>query len=224
MFMRFFVLVLLVVMILIGGGMFPEILSRASESPKRDGMVLADFSQYPDQWTIKGDKAKAEETYQVIRAADENYLRAVVEKKPARIFKKIAWDAKAYPIVEWKWRIKKWPEGDNVLIYLYVSLDKDIFGIPTLIKYGWSRDPDDGAVKGGGFFRPVERVIRTGSADSGEWMTERIDALADFQEMAGRDPKDLAYGIGILVESGIEAEFGPISVHPKSSDVESPES
>ncbi len=183
---------------------------QADAQKAADRIVLEDFSQYPQGWNDKGDLSKANEIYQSVRNEAEVYLRARVGSESVRIFKKISWDSKTFPIMEWKWRIKKWPEAGAAQVYLYIALDKDFFGIPIIIKYVWSLDLAEGTVKDGGFFMPTEVVIRSGSTDSDAWVVQRVNARADFKRIIGRDPKGEAYGIGILIDPGMEVEFGEI--------------
>ena len=175
-----------------------------------DRIVLEDFSQYPQGWEAKGNLSKTKEIYQSVRNEEEVYLRARLGSEPVRIFKKISWDSKTFPVIEWKWRVRKWPDAGAAQVYMYISLDKDILGIPTIIKYVWSRDLAEGTIKDGGFFMPTEVVIRSGSTDSNAWVVQRVNARTDFKKIIGRDPKGEAYGIGMLVDPGMEVEFGEI--------------
>lgn len=184
--------------------------AQADAQKASDRIVLEDFSQYPQGWKAKGDYSKANEIYQSVRNEAEVYLRARVGSESVRIFKKTSWDSKTFPIMEWKWRVKKWPEAGAAQVYMYIALDKDFFGIPIIIKYVWSRDLAEGTIKDGGFFMPTEVVIRSGSIDSGDWVIQRVNARADFKRIIGRDPKGEAYGIGMLIDPGMEVEFGEI--------------
>lgn len=182
-----------------------------AETPQApDRIVLEDFSHYPDGWKAARGRMKANEIYQLANDDEGDYLRALERSEPVRIFKKISWDSKTFPTVEWKWRIKKWPQSEDAQFALYVSLDKDIFGIPTIIKYVWSRDVEEGTVKDGGFFRPMEVVIHSGPADSDGWIIERVNVRADFQQLIGREPRGEAYGIGLLADPGMIVEIGEI--------------
>lgn len=182
-----------------------------AETPQtRDRIVLADFSHYPEGWKARGSQWKADDIYQVIRDEEGTYLRTDEQTESVRIFKKGSWDSKAYPYIEWKWRVKKWPETVQARVALYVSLDKDFFGIPAIIKYIWSRDVTEGTVKEGGFFRPTEVIKRSGPSDSNDWIVERVNARADFHQLLGREPREQAYGIGLLTEAGMVVEIGEI--------------
>lgn len=200
----------LILFLLIGTNRHSDADTQGVPTPGEDRILLEDFSRYPEGWEARGGFEKANEVYQPVRSEKEVYLRAQGRSEPVRIFKKIAWDSKSYPIVQWKWRVKEWPQDPTAQVSLYVSLDRDSFGVPTLTKYVWSRESVKGAVKGGGFFRPTEVVVRGTTAVSDEWIVERIDALADFRKLIGRDPRGDAYGIGILVDPGIVVEIGEI--------------
>lgn len=178
-----------------------------------DSRLLTDYSDFPEKWEIQGAVERARELYQAVPAPEGPLLRARIPGAPQRVFKKVAWDPTRFPIVEWRWRVTKWPasEGD---VFMYIALDTDLLGIPTIVKYVWSQDLPVGTVKDGGFFRPTERVVRSGSAPNGEWAVERVNALEEFRQIHGRDPRGEAYGIGFLVDPGMEVEIGPVTAVP----------
>jgi hypothetical protein len=197
---------LLIVLILTGIIPFLFTLAQAES----DRMILEDFSRFPEQWESRSGLSKINEVYQVITHERKVFLRARTGSESVRIFKKIAWDSEAFPIVEWRWKINQWPKDQASNVYFYISLDRDVFGIPTLIKYIWSGHDAVGTIKDGGFFRPMEVVVRSGSNESGDWAIQRVNARADFRQFIGRIPKGRAYGIGILVDPGMDVEFGEI--------------
>ena len=189
------------------GFSFPR---EAGAQEKKGKILLSNFSEYPENWDISGEASRAKDSYRVMEKDGKAVLQARGNKKPIRIFKKISWNPQSFPVLEWKWRVTRWPEDPEAQVYVYVSLDKDIFGIPTLIKYIWSRNKDVGTIKEGGFFRPIEVVMQSGKKDPKLWITQRVSTLADFQKFIGRDPRGDAYGIGFLVDHDVEVEIGEI--------------
>jgi hypothetical protein len=173
-------------------------------------VVLEDFSQYPQGWRAREGFSKANEVYQLVRVGNEVYLHAQGGSEPVRIFKKISWDSNAFPIIQWKWRVKQWPPDPEAQVYLYISLDRDVFGVPTITRYVWSRQFAEGLIIEGGYFSPTDVVVRSGYTVSDDWITEKINALSDFQRITGRDPGGAAFGIGILVDPGVVVEIGEI--------------
>jgi hypothetical protein len=184
-------------------------------APVTGPISLSDFSRYPDGWEARGGMSKADAIYEAVGEPENRYLRARVSSESVRLFKKIPWNPQTHPIVEWRWRAAKWPETAPARLTIYVALDRDVFGIPTLTKYHWSRGEAVGDLKEGGLFSPAERVVRSGPSNSNDWIVERVDALADFRKIAGRDPHGEAYGIGLLADPGIEAEIGEIVAMPR---------
>ncbi len=189
--------------------------NKEGSAPVLEPIPLADFSRYPEGWEARGGMANADGIYELAREGEASYLRARESSESVRLFKKIAWNSQTHPVVEWQWRVTKWPGTAAARVTIYIALDRDSFGIPTLTKYHWSRDEVAGDLKEGGMFRPAERVIRSGRPDSNGWVVERVDALADFRKIAGRGPRGEAYGIGLLVDPGVEAEIGEILALPR---------
>ena len=71
--------------------------------------IIDDFQQYevgvfPDDW--KGRKKKAKKEYTVKLSNDNKYLEARSEDSNMFIIKKCDVDAKEYPYLNWKWRVK----------------------------------------------------------------------------------------------------------------------
>ena len=182
---------------------------------ERKPIMLVNYSDFPGNWKIRGDEERVLEVYQVKRGGDGPFLSSKVKGEPIRIFKKISWNPYTHPILTWKWRVHQWPSEGEASIYFYVSLDRDLLGIPTIIKYLWSDDLPVGSKKDGGFFRPTEVVIRSGKEKSGEWRTEKINALESFREVFQSDPDQEAVGIGLLVSTGVEVDISTIIALPE---------
>lgn len=176
-----------------------------------DRLILSGLADFPSGWTAQGGELRPADLYELVKEPQGPSLRSIDRPETVRIFKKIGWDSAAYPIIEWTWRVKKWPADETAQVALYVSLDTDIFGIPTILKYTWSRARPEGSVEEGGMFRPVETVVQSGRSESSEWVTERIDVRAEFERHIGRAPKGAAYGIGWLADPGVVVEVGEIT-------------
>jgi hypothetical protein len=182
------------------------------------GTLLEDFASFPEQWKIKDDNPRAAEVYRV--ASDESgpYLTASVGDKPGvRIFKYVSWDTRAYPVVSWKWRLKSFPPDKRRSVAFYVSIYRDSFGIPTIVKYLWSTKEPAGTIREGGFFGATEIVVQSGAAPDPEgWVTARVDAVADFERIYGEAPGPEGVGIGVTVGMGLEADIADVRVEPRA--------
>jgi hypothetical protein len=182
------------------------------------GTLIEDFASFPEQWKIKDDNPRAAEIYRVASEAAGPYLAANVGAAPGvRIFKYVSWDTRAFPVVTWKWRLKSFPTDKRRSIAFYVSVHRDVFGIPTIVKYLWSTQEPVGTVRPGGFFGATEIVIQSGaSPDPDAWMTARVDAVADFEELYGEVPNADGVGIGVTVGMGLEADIADVRVEPRA--------
>ncbi len=182
------------------------------------GMRLDDFSSFPQQWKIKDDNPRAADIYRVATDESGPYLTASVGDKPGvRVFKYVPWDTRSFPVVTWKWRLKSFPQDKRRSVAFYVSIHRDSFGIPTIVKYLWSTQEPAGTVRPGGFFGATEIVIQSGAApDPDGWVTARVDAVADFERIYGQAPGAEGVGIGVTVGMGLEADIADVRVEPRA--------
>jgi hypothetical protein len=182
------------------------------------GVLLDDFAGFPQGWKIKNDDPRAAEIYRVANDDGGPYLSAVVGPKPGiRVFKYVTWDTRTHPVISWKWRLKAFPADKRRSVAFYVSMHRDSFGIPTIVKYLWSTKEPAGTVRLGGFFGATEVVVQSGPPPSpAAWVTARVDAAADFERFYGEPPDAQGVGIGLLVGVGIEADVAEVRVEPRA--------
>jgi hypothetical protein len=192
---------------------------RANTAPvSGSGVLLDDFAGFPQGWKIKNDDPRAAEIYRVANDDGGPYLSAVVGPKPGiRVFKYVTWDTRTHPIISWKWRLKAFPADKRRSVAFYVSMHRDSFGIPTIVKYLWSTKEPVGTVRPGGFFGATEIVIQSGAPpDPDGWVTARVDAVDDFRRIYDAEPDAQGVGIGVLVGVGIEADVAEVRVEPRA--------
>ncbi|MFZ5875829.1 MAG: DUF3047 domain-containing protein [Nitrospirota bacterium] len=189
--------------------------SAASETT---GTLLEDFASFPQHWKIKDDNPRAADIYRVVSDESGSYLTASVGDKPGvRIFKYVPWDTRSYPVVTWKWRLKSFPPDKRRSVAFYVSIHRDSFGIPTIVKYLWSTQEPVGTIREGGFFGATEIVVQSGAApDPDGWVTARVDAVADFERIYGEAPGPDGVGIGVTVGMGLEADIADVRAEPRA--------
>ena len=189
----------------------------ALAQPPHAPITLADYGDFPEGWKIRGDRERVPEIYQVRVEDGRRILSAKVTGKPIRIFKKVSWNPFTHPVLTWKWRVLQWPEDAEASVDFYVSLDRDVLGIPIIIKYLWSGSLPVGYEREGGFFSPHTVVIRSGPSGPGKWITSRLNALESFRYFHGRDPSQETVGIGLLVSTGVEMEISEITALPEDN-------
>ncbi len=179
-------------------------------------VALEDFRSqdqqgFPMGWEAQRSIDRAQQTYTIRTEEDGPFL--AVRLADQRIFKRIAWDPKALPVVTWKWRLKAAPlKETDPIAAVFVSLDTDLLVIPVATKYVWSRTKAKGTVTEGGLFGASEVVLRSGPQPVGEWVHEQVNAYADFKRFHQHEPAEEAWGVSLSAGPGVEIDFGPIAV------------
>lgn len=187
--------------------------SVAAESAGR--LVLEDFRAkdtdgFPRGWKAQRSETKARQSYTVQSEQDMAFLAA--QRADQRVYKRIAWDPKALPILTWRWRLKTVPAGADPIAAVFVSLDTDLMVIPVATKYVWSATKAQGTTTEGGLFSASEIVLRTGERPVGEWVEEHVNAYDDFKRIHKHEPAAQAWGISLQGGPDVEVDFGPLAV------------
>jgi hypothetical protein len=190
---------------------------QSSPSPNPTVQVLEDFSKaepdgFPQGWQASRSEAATRKAYTTQREGDRAFLRTKGIDNQMRIFKRMAWNPKEYPIVTWQWRLRSAPSGEGPLAAVFVSLDTDLLVIPISTKYMWTMSGNVGAMKEGGLFGAAEMAIRVGAQPIGQWVEERVDAYADFLKIHRHEPAPQAWGISLVTGPGVELDFGNIAL------------
>jgi len=191
-----------------------------SVSAQNQELVLEDFQAkegdgFPANWDHESQRShtKGREAYKVQSEDGVNFLSA--KDAGQRIKKKnIDWDPKAYPVLTWRWRLHKAPEGTDPLAAIYASLDTDLMFIPVFTKYIWSAAKPEGTLTEGGMFSGSEIVVQSGTKDLGQWIEERVNVYEDFVRIHQHEPAAKAWGISIIAGPGVEIDFGRMVVSP----------
>ena len=179
-------------------------------------LVLEDFQAkeadgFPSNWDHESQRSasKGREAYKVQTENGSHYVSA--NDAGQRIKKKkIDWDPKAYPVLTWRWRLKKATSGTEPLAAIYASLDTDLLFIPVFTKYVWSATKPEGTLTEGGMFSGSEIVVQTGTKEVGQWFEERVNVYEDFKRIHQHEPGQKAWGISIIAGTGVEIDIGPI--------------
>jgi len=179
--------------------------------------VLEDFSRaepdgFPVGWQASRTESVTRKAYIVVRDGEQSVLRTKGVDAQMRIFKRVAWNPKEYPIVTWRWRLLGAPSSSEIWAAVFVSLDTDLLIIPVSTKYTWASTGTVGSIKEGGLFGAAEVVIRSGPQPMGQWVEERVNAYADFLKIHNHEPAPTAWGISLVTGPGVELEFGRIAI------------
>ena len=185
-------------------------------SAQNQTLVLEDFQAkeadgFPSNWDHESQRSqtKGRDAYKVQTEGSANFLSA--KDAGQRIKKKkIDWDPKAFPVLTWRWRLHKAPDGAEPVAAIYASLDTDLMFIPVFTKYIWSATKPEGTLTEGGMFSGSEIVVQTGTKELGQWFEERVNVYEDFKRIHQHEPAAKAWGISIIAGPGVEIDFGPM--------------
>jgi len=179
--------------------------------------VLEDFSKaeqdgFPVGWQASRTESVTRKAYVVARDGEQSVLRTKGVDAQTRIFKRMAWNPKEYPIVTWRWRLRGAPWSSEIWAAVFVSLDTDLLIIPVSTKYAWASTGTVGSIKEGGLFGAAEVVVRSGPQPMGQWVEERVNAYADFLKVHNHEPAPTAWGVSLVTGPGVELDFGRIAI------------
>jgi hypothetical protein len=203
-------------LLLVGWGVLWIPISDAQTDGSAGMVLLEDFSKaepdgFPQGWQASRSEAITRQAYQIKQEGTQTFLKCKGVDSNVRIFKRVAWDPKAFPIISWRWRLHGPLSGTEPYAAVFVSLDQDFFGIPVNTKYIWSPNVPKGTVIEGGLFRPTQIVLRSGADQAGQWVDERVNAYEDFKRIHKHEPAPQAWGVSLVAGPGVEIDFGQIA-------------
>ncbi len=203
-------------LLLVSWGLLWTPISNAQTDERAGLLLLEDFSKaepdgFPRGWQASRSETITRQAYQIQQEGTQTFLKCKGVDSNVRIFKRLAWDPKAFPVISWRWRLHGSLGGTEPFAAVFVSLDQDFFGIPVNTKYIWSPNLSKGTVIEGGLFRPAQMVLRSGPDKVGEWVQERVNAYEDFKRIHNHEPAPQAWGISLVAGPGVEIDFGPIA-------------
>lgn len=189
----------------------------SGQGPSAAIQVLEDFIKaepdgFPVGWQASRNEAATRKAYVIHREDEQTFLRTKGIDDQLRIFKRMAWNPKEYPIVTWRWRLQSARQGNGLIAAVFISLDTDLLFIPVFTKYVWRPSGTVGALKEGGMFSGSEIIVRTGPQPIGQWVEERVNVYADFLKIHNHEPAPKAWGISLVAGPGVEVDFGSIAV------------
>ncbi len=191
------------------------------------------FNELPKGWRLKVWQGKAD--IQLVQDEDEDakVLRMRSEKASFYIYREMNMDVRKFPLLSWKWKITKLPEGadarkntsDDQAAGIYVIFPKfPSFVNSKLIAYVWETSAPVGAIVKSRKNPMVHYiVVRSGTRNLDEWITEKRNVLDDYRRVFGSEPPELG-GVALAVDaddtfSNAESYFAKIEFNSHPSRV-----
>lgn len=183
-----------------------------------DRVVITDFSPgtdaggTPHGWELKEKAGQAD-----ISVVEDYGLQAIHLRSFNTSFsiqRKINVDVIKYPVISWKWKATRLPEGgdfrksetDDQAAQLFLA-----FSRTKAIVYIWDTTAPEGMTGDAEapFFMSIKVVVvRSGRESLGQWISETRNVYQDYKELFGEEEKSLKV-------SGIRLQIN--SQHTKSS-------
>jgi len=183
--------------------------------------IREDFHDLEDWRPLTFPKIDSHSRYEVIQTNGQSYLQAVTDSSASGIIFKNTFDVYQYPLVEWKWQVSnifekgnaKTKAGDDYPLRIYIVFKYDpvkadlfekakynaaklIYGeYPpySSLNYIWANQSHPEKIITNTYTSQAKMIVlRTGSAQVNQWLTEKIDILADYEAAFGENPPRIA--------------------------------
>ena len=188
-------------------------------SAQNEKLVVTDFAvnpnakdskQLPKDWVLKVWSGTPD--VQLIRdeKRDARVLRMRSNKASVSIHREMKLDLIKFPVLSWKWKVTKLPEGadarkigsDDQAAGIYVVFPR----FPRIINsqfigYVWETSVPEGTILRSRKNPMVHYiVIRSGMDHLGKWITERRNVMDDYRNVFGSEAPKVG-GIALMIDT-----------------------
>jgi len=191
-------------------GMLVVVLMCSAPVWAADQLVIADFSSavnasgVPAGWEVKERSGKAD--FAVVKDDGIAALRLRSANTSFSMQKEVHVNLKQYPVINWKWKVTKLPDGgdfrksstDDQAAQLFLA-----FSRTRAIVYIWDTTAPQGTMGNAAapFFMSIKAVVvRSGKTGTGAWITETRNVYDDYRKLFGEEPADVN-GVRIQINS-----------------------
>ncbi len=185
---------------------------------------------FPEGWEpLTFKKIESHTTYELVKDGETTVVKATSKASASGMIRKKAIDVKAYPKVQWRWKVANVyrkgdvtrKEGDDypARIYITFAYDPDKVGFfkkakykaakalygeyPPLnaISYIWASTAEKGTVAPNPFAEEVVMVaVESGDARLNQWITEERNVYEDYKTIFKQEPPEIS-GVAVMTDS-----------------------
>jgi len=173
-------------------------------------VVVADFSLgldhrgVPPGWKLRERSGKAD--ISIVREGSIHALRPRSNDTSFSIQKPVDVNPYEYPLLSWKWKVTRLPEGgdfripgaDDQAAQLFLA-----FSNANIIVYIWDSSAPQGLTDNAWsppFLTIKVIVVRSGHHETGKWIPETRNVYEDYRNIFGKEPPRIA-GMRIQINS-----------------------
>ena len=186
---------------------------------QKERVVVTDFALSPSQknskqlpkgWALKVWHGRADIRLIQDESRDAKVLRMRSEKASVSIYREVRLDLKKFPVLSWKWKVTKLPEGadarnvesDDQAAGVYVVFPRfPIFINSQFIGYVWETSVPEGTILRSRKNPMVHYiVVRSGIDNLGKWITERRNVMDDYRRVFGSAVPRVG-GVALMIDT-----------------------
>ncbi len=161
-----------------------------------ESLVIDTFDNGLTGWDIQEFAGKTD--YSIVHDDQGNaVLQAVSRGSASGLIKKIEFDARDYPLLRWRWKVTnvlasgdaRNKKGDDYAARIYVIFPHWIKPLSRTINYIWANKlPLGEAIPNSYFSRAMMVAVESGEENSGKWISEERNIVADYRRLFGEEP------------------------------------
>jgi len=146
-------------------------------------------------WEVKEFKGLTR--YRLVEVEGRQVLLAESDGSASGLVKKIDFDPAEYRYLRWRWKIEKTvakgdertKAGDDYAARVYVIFPGRFFWQTRALNYIWANQlPAEGFVANAFTANAMLLAVRSGPDQTGQWLEENRDLVADYRRVFGSDP------------------------------------
>ncbi len=184
----------------------------------------------PDGWKpLTFQKIPKHTLYSVVQDEERNVVKAVSKASSSGMTREIRIDPKAYPIIEWQWKVTNVlekgdvtsKEGDDYPAWIYITFEYDSGRVGLLekakfeairffygqyppigaINYIWESKAPVGTMVPNPFTDRVKMiVVESGAENLNTWVGQQRNIYEDYKQAFGEEPPMIS-GVAIMTDT-----------------------
>lgn len=177
-----------------------------------DQLMIGDFPadldahNLPAPWQVKEKTGRAD--FATVKADGLNALQLRSANTSFSLQREVNADLRQYPILSWKWKVTRLPEGgdfrrsktDDQAAQLFVAFSKT-----KSIVYIWDTEAPENLMADGAappFMSIKVVVVRSGHKEMGKWISESRNVYEDYKRLYGdTSPAPVVRGMRIQINT-----------------------